>query len=186
VDALLRRRLRIFEFSIDPECMLRAAIVPASGEVVLDDGSIVRQGQAIADLHLWNEHVPAVPPGGADLTWLVAFDTRLRRSLVELAAYLARTRSEVRAIRMETAFGRPGADMDRIGRRFGFQIVRGVRARTAGARLHRFFANFLFLALSWAYNPGSLAGKSFRRDHCEYWMSRDTLDALYGAPPPGG
>jgi hypothetical protein len=183
LDAVLRGRLAIFEYSAHAECMLRVAIVPAPADLALADGSAVVRGRPIADLHLWNEHVPAVPAGGADLAWLVHFDGRLRLSLCELAVYLRQhPGNDVHAVRMETAFGRPDADMDRIGRRFGFQIVRHRAPRTLGSRIHRFFADFLFLALSWAYNPGSLDGKRFRRDHHEYWMSRTTLDDRYGAP----
>lgn len=183
LDRLLRRALGIFEYSTHPDCMLRAAIVPAPADLVLTDGSRIERGRPIVDLHLWNEHVPSMAQGGPDLAWVTAFDRQLRLSLSELAAYLTRhpELSAVHAVRIETAFGRPDADMNRIGRRFGFEIVRDSRPRGALARLHRFAANFLFLALTWAYNPASLAGKRFRRHHDEYWMSRAALEARYGA-----
>jgi hypothetical protein len=183
LDALLRRRLGIVEYSSHPECMLRAAIVPSPGDLLLADGCTVRRGRPVADLHLWNERVPPMGRRGADLAWLAVFDRRLRVSLAELAHYLAAhpELAAVQAVRIETAFGRAGADMERIGRRFGFAIVRHAAAGTAGARLHRFLADFLFLALTWAYNPASLGGKRFRRQHHEYWMSRTALETRYGA-----
>lgn len=180
-DALLRRRFGIVEYSSDPGCILRAAIVPARADLTLRDGTTVVRGQPIADLHLWSDRLPPMPPHGADLAWIAALDARLHHSLALLAAHLRHPqRAAVHAVRLETFFGRPDADMARLGRRFGFELVRSGAARTLGGQLHRFFAGFLFLALTWAFSPATLRGKRFRRQHDEFWMSRAALDARYG------
>jgi hypothetical protein len=182
LDRFLRRRFAIAEYSGHADCILRAAIVPARIDRVLADGSAVVRGRPVADLHLWSERAPPLPPHGADLAWAVGFDRQLRISLAELAAYIARhPELGVDAVRLETFFGRPGIDMARFGRRYGFELARAGAAPGLGAQIHRFFAGLLFLALTWAYNPASLAGKRLRRQHDEFWMSRATLDARYGA-----
>jgi hypothetical protein len=180
-DKWLQRRQGIFSFCDDPACILRAGLKPAPVDVALPDGSRVERGRPILDLHLWNERAPLLPADGPPFAWFAAFDQRFRLSLGALAAYLRQhpELAAVHALRIETAFGRPDGDMERIGRRYGFEVAR--RADTLGRRIHWFFAGFLFLALTWAYNPASLRGKRFRRQQDEYWISRAAFERRYGA-----
>ncbi|MBX6323102.1 MAG: hypothetical protein IRY94_14840 [Rhodospirillaceae bacterium] len=182
-DRWLCRRQEIFPYSDDPDCILRAAIRPAPADLELSDGGRVRRGDPVIDLHLWNERVPSMDAHGPDFAWFAAFDRQFKRSLAELAAYLARhpELQSVHAVRIETAFGRAGGEMTRLGRRYGFDLVHRPENRRLGRRIHWFFAGFLFLALTWAYNPASLRGKRFVRHQDEFWMTRATLERRYGA-----
>lgn len=49
----------------------------------------IESGALVADLHLWNEHIPPMPKGGPDLVWARQVSTQVRRSLDELARNLA-------------------------------------------------------------------------------------------------
>jgi len=37
--------------------------------LVLADGTCGRAGERFVDLHLWNEHIPAMPKEGASIAW---------------------------------------------------------------------------------------------------------------------
>jgi hypothetical protein len=182
-DRWLRRRQGIFEFSTHPGCILLAGLKPAAADIALPDGTRILRGQPILDLHLWNERAPPLPADGPAFEWLAAFDSAFRLSLAQLASHLDRhpELAKVQALRIETAFGRPDGDMERVGRRYGFAAVRRPEAPSLGRRIHWFFAGFLFLALTWAYNPASLKGKRFRRQQDEFWMSRAALERRHGA-----
>jgi hypothetical protein len=182
-DRWLQRRQGIFAYSAHPGCVLRANLKPAPADIALPDGAAVVRGRPILDLHLWNERAPQLPADGPLFDWFAAFDGAFRLSLAELAAYLEAhpELASVQALRIETAFGRADGDMERVGRRYGFAEVRRPEKRRLAARIHWFFAGFLFLALTWAYNPASLRGKRFQRQQDEFWISRAALERRYGA-----
>ncbi len=184
-DRWLCRRQGIVAFSDHPDCILRVAVKPAPADIEFGDGGRVVRGRPVLDLHLWNERVPPMDRHGPDFAWFAAFDRCFKRSLVELAAHLARhpELDSVHAVRIETAFGRAGGEMVRLGRRYGFDLVERPESRRLLHRIHWFLAGFLFLALTWAYNPASLRGKRFVRHYDEFWMTRATLERRYGARP---
>ena len=68
IDAWMLRVLGIFEFSDDPECVLRLQITRAPHTLCLN-GRVVNAGEPVLELHLWNEHIPPLPPSGPDLAW---------------------------------------------------------------------------------------------------------------------
>src|SRR5262249_30322138 len=105
MDLFLRRRHSIFEYTSDPECVLRLALVQCEGNVRLADGTRLRGGEPILELHLWNEHVPLIQPSGPTIAWAFEVNRRVNRSLRELAVYLERSPhlSEVGAIRGQLA-----------------------------------------------------------------------------------
>ena len=103
LDTLLRLRYGVHEFSRSPGCIFRVGPAHSPADMPLADGKVVRRGEPIADLHLWNEHIPPLPPEGADMRWAVGFYRLMRSSLQELADYLEtepryRTAAAVRAV----------------------------------------------------------------------------------------
>src|ERR1700691_5318544 len=60
LDVALRANLGIFEFSNDPDCLLRIAITQSKLGAVLSDGTNVREGDSVVELPFWNEHVAAL------------------------------------------------------------------------------------------------------------------------------
>src|SRR5689334_15745375 len=71
LDAYLRKKQGIFEFCDHPHCLLRVAVHRTGENLVLSDASRLHRGEMIAELHLWNEHIPRIPRAGPNLSWAV-------------------------------------------------------------------------------------------------------------------
>jgi len=189
LDAFLRRTGHIFEFSQSRDCLLRLALRNSKEEVTLSDGTNLRRGEPVGELHLWNEHIPVVGDRQPDLVWGVAFRRQLDQSLRELAAYIQTDPrfKQVRAFRGEGMFGSRYAPvrLARMARRWGFDLVTPDGAAGWWRRSADFWENMYATWLIRAYNPASLRGSrvpDLRRD--QLWISRETLCRRYGAPVP--
>jgi len=186
IDACLRRGIGIVEFEHSDEALLRIGVALAEREVRLSDGTRLRAGDALLELHLWNEHLPIPPSSDPTLRWAASTRRQVTRSLRRLAAHLQATRDlrEVRALRIKPAFaGRSFArNLDWIAARHGFEIVadRGKQASASGA--YRWLDSLWVWLLTWTFNPRSLGGHRFRRTRQEFWISRERFIALYGEP----
>ena len=183
IDAVLRRRLRVTEFSSDPACILRISRSTSPRRVTLSDGAVVEAGAPLVVIHLWNERI-GVPTSLADVRWARDFTGRLQASLGMLAEYLEKQQdSHVCAIHGEFGFAQDAdsAQTERILRLLGFDAERGELPGRAFWR-HAFWANLFSWWLLRAYSPGSLNQKaSFTRSRrFEIWMSHSTLAAMYG------
>lgn len=179
VDAFLRRRQGIYEFSDHPQCMLRISIDPAEAGFELCDGIRVSAGDPVCVLHFWNEHVATIPRDGPELGWAITLRRSMRLSLTQLAEAARRDArlAQVKAFGGDAVFvsRRGDAGVASVGRRYGFEWVTYDRPPTRWKRFHRFWENFLVLGLQWAFNPVGLRGKGFLRPRAPLWMSRDTL-----------
>lgn len=185
LDILLRNLQGIYEFSQDPDCVLRIAHGRSRGERVLSDGTAVHTGDPIIELHFWNEHIPRMDASGPDLAWGLRFYRRLRRSLVSLAHYTrqAPDLDGVVAFHGELWFTPESGLQQYAGvlRTLGFDFIPRPPPANVWQRLARFFERLYVWALIWAFNPGSLKSKhllTFERG--ELWMSRKTLLQRYG------
>lgn len=184
-DALLRRCYGIQEFSQKEECLLRIAIGRSRTDVMLSDGTRVRRGEPIGELHFWNERIPPMPDGGPDLAWAFAFERRLARSLVELAAEVEsnpRLRG-LKAFRGVTSFGSQDGlhQVARLAEQWGFELVDQQKPRGIFRRFASFWENLYTWWIIWAFNPASLKGKSlWRLQRGQLWISRETLLRRYG------
>lgn len=81
VDALLRFYHGIYEFTDDPDCVLRVAYSHARGAMRLSDGTQIGAAQSVGALHLWNEHLPRYSERGPDVGWACEMRRRVLRSL---------------------------------------------------------------------------------------------------------
>lgn len=189
LDALLQRREHIFEYSHDPECILRASEERADTNVQLADGTQVCKGQTVLLLHLWNEHVPRIGTRGADMALGAAVKQRMVRSLQHLTAYLDGSEPprlpdisviHARMIHMPRNGSR---QLVRMMGRLGFELFQPEEQPGLGRRVHDFFENFLIWGLLWAYNPGGLRGSKLIRDRHDFWISRQALRRQYGTQP---
>lgn len=179
VDALLRRRQGVDEFTGDPDCLLRISRMAAPRALTLSGGA-VRQGDAVLEVHLWNEHLPRIPEGGAGASWANLFKRRMRHSLALLARHIAQ-RPEYRDIVAITA-APPFASrlgplaVARVAEHLGWEVVPPRRVGAIRARLD----GFLMWLLVWTFNPAGLRGRGIGHRRIEIWMSRARLLERYG------
>jgi len=184
-DAVLRRWYGVYEFTDDPNCLLRVALRRARVPVVLAEGLVIGAGSPIGLLHFWNEHLPPFPPHGPDICWAKGVEHRFEHSLRLLATHVEGNPAwaGVRALRGHAALsgGMRPAQMRRVASHYGFEIA---ALDLAGlAALHAFGQNFLLWALARAFNPGALTRQPFRRPRTELWISRETLRARFLVAP---
>lgn len=181
VDGMLRAYYGIYEFTDDPDCLLRVGLSHARASVSLSDGTSVEVGEIVGTLHFWNEHMPRYSSKGPDLGWASAVRGRVVYSLRAFSDYIesAPAWREVRAIRTETALpARLGAiQIGRVFQRYGFEPV--PTDPSLCARLHGLGECFVLWGLTRAFNPAALPRQPFLRDRHELWISRNTLLLRY-------
>ncbi len=180
-DAWLSRRLGIFAFCEDSDCLIRLRKASIKHEITLPDCQL-QVGDTVLQIHLWNDHLPKVAATGADLAWA----RRIQRAFVgsfRLAAGWMQQHpelAEVRAISGTT--GILLSDRHSGGARFmqrlGFTIL---PAHNPLGRFGIFWENFYSWWLLWAYNPPSLRDRSMLNMHrTDIWMCADAFLARYG------
>lgn len=179
LDDRLSRHHCVREFTASPECLLRYALVTSPASVLLSDGACIQAGELIADLHLWNAHIPPIPKGGPNLAWARHTCTRLHHSLQELARVSSESPDlrEVRACRARVNFAGRGCSRESLSRligRFGFEDVDEGSTSMQGA-IHDVFENVLIGALVWTHNPVALRRDKLIRGRRPVWMSRERL-----------
>ena len=184
LEGLLRRQGGVREFTPDEECILRIAFTAYQKDFELPDGTKVRAGDRICELHVWNEHIPPMPLEGPDLRWGLRFYRLAVRSLRRLAAYIAVDElQDIVALGGQMAFlekdGSPV--LASVAAQLGFDIVNLTAQGGRWRRFTHFWENIFSWALMWAFNPASLRGKRFLRlQRYRLWMSRRTLLQRYG------
>jgi hypothetical protein len=83
----MRRKLGVFEFSDDPDCLFRAQLTKAGRVLQLPDGA-VSAGEPVLELHLWSEHFSPVSSEGLNMRWGVNASRQVAISCRALARYL--------------------------------------------------------------------------------------------------
>jgi hypothetical protein len=182
LDAAIRVYYGIYEFTSDPDCILRVAMARARTPVALADGTRIELGERVGTLHCWNEHFPRYPVGGPDLGWACAIRRKVRISLCELADHVADEPGwrDVRALCAEAALStRLGwPQVQRVAERYAFErVAPGVSLLQ---RLHALGEGLTLWGLTRAFNPAALPHQPFLRDHHQLWISRASLVARYG------
>jgi hypothetical protein len=187
-DRRQRRRLHIWEFSDDPGCILRVSITRSRVEAELADRTVVRRGDRIGIIHLWNERMPRIPDKGADLEWA----TTLARSVVYSLRLLTHCMLETPDLDGIQAFGGEfGFVYTPVAIRFLRRIGVEVFEPRPPSGLAEWVEDIAMRIWPWllrrVFNPESIRGRTLddmrRRP---VWISRNTLLRLYGpgAPPP--
>jgi hypothetical protein len=159
-------------------------ITRSADDLMLRDGTRVRPGDRIINLHLWSEQVPLIPPAGPTLAWARHICRTFESSLQELALHLA-ARSDVEdivAIRVSTALG-SAVRKDQVSRvlsRFGFEVAPRQEETSLGERIHRYGENILISLMVLAHNPITMRSDTLRRDRVALYLSRRSLARRYG------
>lgn len=185
LDHLLRRLYGIEELCDSERCMLRLGVSVAREDVVPADGTSLRRGDPIGELHFWNERIPRIPDTGPTAAWGLAFHRTFFASMAELAAAIqAQERfHNVRAIHGEMGLDPlDAATFDRLAASAGFAVLPSDRTFRPWQAFRAFWKSLFLWLLIWTYNPASLRGKPMRKVWRHYWLSRDALIRRHASP----
>ncbi len=180
-DRLIQRLCGVFEFSRDSACLLRLQFGKAPRTIRLANGEIAH-GVPVLLIHLWNEHVPPLPPDGADVAWGLQTYRMLIQSFRAVAQLIAcDPRLEgIQAVGGITVLVPLPNDPGGGGllRRMGFELF-----PYAGAlgRFGEFWENLYTWGLMWTYNAASLRQRQLLRiRRQEMWMTVEAFMRRYG------
>ncbi|MDH7488891.1 MAG: hypothetical protein QHH80_05235 [Anaerolineae bacterium] len=184
IDYFVRRSLGVVEFTNDPDCILRISPARAAQARTLSDGTVIRPGDPLCEIHLWNERLPKMGPDGPDLQWGLAMYRGMVRSLELLARFLQTSAEYADAVAVHAegaAMRGPEADqVQRLFARLGFDTAPR-HAVTRRERFARWWQKLYSTWLIWTFNPASLKGKRMSGlTHCEFWISRRAFMERYG------
>jgi YkoP domain len=183
IDARLRAREGVYEYSASPDCIFRIQVTDSREAIKLSDGTQLRPGDQIINLHLWNEQLPIVPKNGATLSWARRMSQAVQSSLRELALYLiARPDlTSVVALRANMSFGsaEQSEQITRIAARYGFEAAGPAEPATMAGRLHRYGENVLISLMVIARNTAAFRFQSLRRNRTPVYMSRRKLESRF-------
>lgn len=184
LDDVLRRNNHVREYCGDPRCVFRMQIDEAGLDVVLADGARIGRADKVVNLHLWNEHVPVIPPEGPTIAWGRRMGSSMDFSLRQLAALFADQTEfdRVTAIRFKTAVATASrtGQLLRIMHHFGFETVPVSESGSWRQQLHEWGENILALLLLMAVNPESARLSVLRRVRSQVLLSRRKFDRRYG------
>lgn len=183
IDRRLRDRLQVIEYSTSPDCVFRFQIIPCEEDLLLDDGTRLRCGDRVIDLHFWNEQIPLMPEGAPTLAFARRIERCIDFSLCELAKYLGvqRDLDDIQAIRGNMSLGawRRSEQSARLAAKYGFERVSPHEPPSIGQRLHRLGENLLVTMLALMRNPNSVRGDTLWRDRTLTYLSRRALEQRY-------
>jgi hypothetical protein len=184
LDRWLRRWHGVYEFTAHRECIFRAERGLAEESLLLSDGARVRRGDHILQIHLWNEHMPAMGREGPTIAWARRASRGIDTSLRELARHVAQCSEldAVAAIRADMRLGsaKQCAQLARILSRYGFEAAKDSHVGRTGP-LRLLGENLLVMLLVLATNPIALRGAVLRRDRdrARVMIARAKLLRLY-------
>jgi hypothetical protein len=183
-DSQLRRRLGVSDYTRSSNCILRMQITRSTEYIALKDGTCLRPGDRIIDLHFWNKQVPLIPEEGPTFGWARLMSDCFKRSLQELAHHLAARTDvdDVVAVRAIAALGADtrGDQISRIMSHFGFETVYQ-QTPSVTEQIRRYGENILISLMVLAYNTIALRPDTLKRGRMSAYMSRRVLDDRYGA-----
>jgi len=78
LDDRLRVRHGVIEYTNSPECLFRIQLAASNDDYVLSDGTCIRAGDRVVNLHVWNEQFPYFTGKGPTLPGGAASIRRLR------------------------------------------------------------------------------------------------------------
>lgn len=181
LDRWLRRRQGVYEYSADQGCLFRINRGEAEQTLTLADGTRIRQGDPILNLHLWNEHMLPIPLQGPTVGWARLTHRAVDKSLREMARWLARQpdHADIAALRADMRLGTVAQSQQlvRIAARYGFESA-AFQAETGSLR--QFGENILMYLLVLAANPVAIRTDVLWRDHALVYLSRAALERRYG------
>lgn len=183
LDARLRRRQAVFEYTRDRRCVFRLDLGRSPRALVLRDGTRVHPGQRIARLHFWNEQIPPLPENGPTIAWARQMRRAIATSLAALARYLA-SRPELSDIAVVYGDVPSGTraqseQLARIMAHYGFETIAEPERLPIAERVHRFGENILISLIVLASNTAALRGDTLKRVRVPIYLSRRVLEKSF-------
>jgi hypothetical protein len=183
LDARLRLRYGVREYTHRPDCMFRIQVTRAAADLTLSDGARLRAGDRLIDLHVWNEQFPRMAARGPTLGWAARINRSMELSLRELASHLDHCGlDDIAAIRANMGIG-PDEERRRFARfmaRFGFGAMPAREPVSLAERMRQLGENILICAAVLARNPAALRPSFLLRGRLEMYLSRRCLEEHYG------
>jgi hypothetical protein len=178
LDHWLRRRQGVYEYTSDRNCIFRIQRLRARSELMFADGTHIRQGDPLLQLHLWNEQLPVIGSEGPSVAWGRRIGHGIRLSLDELARHIRSEPAlrEIVAVYCEMRLGarEQGEQLARMAARYGFESP--TMEHTGTNPLKRFAENIMGLLLVLATNPMAARFSVLRRDRVFVYLSRAALE----------
>lgn len=179
VDLLPRRVQGIVEFSDQTDCLLRIRKIQLRSSVALPNGTRLHRGEAVIDLHFWNEHLPA---NRSVIRCGVALHTQLQNSFTLLAETISGQPqfSDVAALHGRIAFLKENSrrcKYVRLAQRYGFLI--DVPKLSPWECFHNSSEKLWLRALLWTFNPPLQRSPAISPMRLHFWMPRSDLLKRY-------
>jgi hypothetical protein len=184
LDDRLRLRHGVIEYTNSSECLFRIQLVTSDESYVLSDGTCIRRGDRVANLHVWNEQFPCFAGKGPTFAWARRVNQAFELSLRELAGFLdgRRELDDVVAIcaNMSLEPAERSAQLVRFVGCFGFEPIAEASSRSFRQQMHWFGENILISMIVIARNAAALRADTLRRDRTLVFLSRRELRQRYG------
>jgi hypothetical protein len=173
-DSCLRRWKGISEFCTDRRCIISVARMSVATDVELADGTFVRAGDPVGDLHLWNDQLPR---GGASIAWALIARRAFAHSLDLFARHVDGNPefSGIEAFRGEITFAGPTSRAPKVARvaaAHGFELIERKAGLLTGPL--SLLDGMVVRCLIRAFNPAAPT-RRFRRHRYELWISKRRL-----------
>ena len=184
LDKWLQRRQGVTEYTTHPQCVFRMQVGRSPRQLALRDGTVLRRGQRIVHLHLWNEQIPPVPATGTTIRWARQMQRGMAVALHELARYLAARPelADIAAICADVPCGTQSQaqQLSCIMGHYGFETIPEEEPVPLRERLHRFGDNILISLMVLAQNSVALRADTLRRVRVPIYLSRQGLAERFG------
>ncbi len=180
-DRRQRRKLGIYEFTDDPQCIFRLERGECPADFTLNDGVKLKKGEKVLLLHLWSDHVPSMPSDGADLVWARKMRCMLEYSMHLLANYVSQSPAfeSIRAVGNISALPFSKATI-RLLDRLGLEVLPPLKARSLYDRAAVWVRRIWTWLLRKAFNPASAIDRPPKAFGVRpMWISKERLLELY-------
>lgn len=184
LDGWLRRRQAVVDYSSHPSCLFRLSVARSPRTLTLRDGTRLRTGERMIQLHFWNEHIPPVPQNGATIRWARQMQKSISISFTELARYLS-LRADLRDISVicgdvPSATRAQWQQIEYIMGYYGFETVMEAERLPLWQRVHRLGENILISLMIFAQNAAALRLDTLMRVRVPIYLSRRDLERKFG------
>jgi hypothetical protein len=181
IDTQIRRSEHTYDYCDDSACILRIQLLTSPHPVTFSD-KVIQKGDPLLAIHVWNEHMPQIPHGGADLKWALRLRRQVQHSFKILAKVMkgdeiyAPVQAIYGASVLFSSTNHTGGT--RMMQSFGFTVL---PYHNPLGKFGEFWENLFSWWLMYAFNTESMDTRKFwQLERTEIWMDRDEFIQRYG------